>query len=337
MTLVGWLFVAAAFKAGAQDQRLTALFRDERPLNLEFTLPIREVKKTKSDTIFFAVTLRYQHPETGWDSLAAEVRARGNFRREKCYYPPLRLRMRKADAENTPFAGHKSLKLVLPCLQAKDASALILREYLGYQLYEPITPFIFNTRLVNITLKERTGKQVKTHQLTGFLIEDDDVVASRFNGKIREGTIHPLQLDDSTAVVHDFFQYMISNTDWSAVAQHNVKVLQIKPNRNIPLAYDFDMSGLVNGPYAVTGAVTNQENVRDRVYRGFCRKEALVEYVRQQYLLREAALLGVISHHAGYFNANDLADIREFIDGFYKILKDDQAFRNAMITGCRKN
>lgn len=94
-------------------------------------------------------------------------------------------------------------------------------------------PFIFNTRPVYITRKERTGKKVKTHPHTGMLIEDDDIMASRFRGQVREGALHSLQLDDSTASVHNFFQYMTSNTDRSAIARHNVKVPKIQLNRNL--------------------------------------------------------------------------------------------------------
>lgn len=131
--------------AEAQQMKLSPLFSDEQPLNIEFSLPIREVKKTKVDSIFFGIKLKYQVPGAPWDSIAAEVRGRGNFRREKCYYPPLRVKIKKSDSQNTLFVGNKSLKLVLPCLQSKDANALIFREYLGYQLYEPITPYFFNT------------------------------------------------------------------------------------------------------------------------------------------------------------------------------------------------
>lgn len=329
--------IGVILHAEAQQQQLSPLFRDEQPLNLEFTLPIREVKKTKPDSIFFDITLKYRMPGAPWDSIAAEVRARGNFRREKCYYPPLRMKIKRAAGEHTLFAGNKSLKIVLPCQQSKDANSLILREYLGYQLYEPMTPYFFNTRLATITLVERTGKQTKKHQLVGFLIEDDDVVAERFEGKIRETVVHPLQLADSTAITHDFFQYLISNTDWSTVAQHNVKVLQVKPNRNIPLAYDFDMSGLVNAPYAVVSPLTGQVNVRDRVYRSICRKEDLVEYVRQHYLKNESSIQEIITRHARYFSEKDLADIRSFIEEFFATLKSDQKFKEIFIEKCRKN
>jgi len=320
-----------------QAQTVPVLFQESKPLSIEFAISIREVKKNLVDSVYFPTQLRYQTAEGRWDSLPVGVRARGNFRRENCYYPPLRVKMKKSDAANTPFAGNKNLKLVLPCQTSKDANYLILKEYLSYKLYEPQTRYIFHTRLVNVTLRERQGKQIKTHQLLGFLIEDDDLVADRFDGKIRETTLHPLQLEDTTAITHDFFQYMISNTDWSSVTNHNIKVLQLKPARHIPLAYDFDMSGLVNAPYANPSELTGQNTVRDRVYRGFCRNERVVNYVRQRYLEKEDEVMAVINSHAAYFSEKQLADIRAFVGEFFTTLKNERLFKDAFIDRCRKN
>lgn len=333
MPVVACLFLGIE----GQAQTVPVLFQESKPLSIEFAISIREVKKNLVDSVYISAQLRYQTAEGRWDSLPVGVRARGNFRRENCYYPPLRVKIKKSDVANTLFAGNKSLKLVLPCQTAKDANSLIYREYLGYKLYEPHTPYIFHTRLVNVTLRERQGKQIKTHQLVGFLIEDDGLVADRFDGKIRETMLHPLQLEDTTAITHDFFQYMISNTDWSSVTSHNIKVLQIKPARNIPLAYDFDMSGLVNAPYANPSELTGQNTVRDRVYRGFCRNERVVNYVRQRYLEKEDEVMAVINSHAAYFSEKQLADIRAFVGEFFTTLKNERLFKDAFIDRCRKN
>ena len=48
------------------------------------------------------------------------------------------------------------------------------------------------------------------------------------------------------------FQYMIANTDWSTTFLHNAKLIQLNDTKKyIPLAYDFDMAGFVDAPYAV--------------------------------------------------------------------------------------
>lgn len=335
IALIWLLFSAVA--VFAQKSEVPVLFQAPEPLSIELSFSIREVKKSLVDSVYFPSMMKYKKADEGWDSIPVGVRARGNFRRENCFFPPLRVKIKKNDALNTVFQGNKNLKLVLPCQLAKDANSLIMKEYVGYQLYEPITSYIFHTRLVNVKLHDRSGKQPKTYEVLGFLIEDDDLVADRFNGKIKETSLHPLQLQDSAALKHDLFQYMISNTDWSSVTSHNIKVLQLKPGQYVPLAYDFDMSGLVNAPYAKPSPLTGQQTVRDRVYRGFCRKPELVQDARQYYLKKQPELTAVIDRHAASFNEKQLEDIRGYVEGFYNILKSDKLFKSSILDACRKN
>ncbi len=63
-------------------------------------------------------------------------------------------------------------------------------------MYEPITPYTFNTRLVNIEFLDLNNKKAKPVQFRGFFIEDDDVVAKRHHGKVVEDMkLHPKSLE----------------------------------------------------------------------------------------------------------------------------------------------
>jgi hypothetical protein len=148
-----------------------------------------------------------------WDTIPISIRIRGNFRKKNCTYPPLRIKFDSKNVEGTPFEGTKSLKLVLPCHEGKSGMDLINKEYLCYQLYHPITDFHLKTRLLDITLVEK-GKHEKTSQVNGFFIEDDDQLAERSKARVVDATrIYPLQLEDTSALRFDLFQYMIANTD----------------------------------------------------------------------------------------------------------------------------
>ena len=106
----------------------------------------------------------------------------------------MRIKISKLDSKGTLFEGTKSLKLVLPCQADKNANHLAMKEYICYQLYEPITSHYFNTRLLDISLRDSSGKQPKTYQLTGFFLEDDDAAARRFHAKaVDEPKISPSQ------------------------------------------------------------------------------------------------------------------------------------------------
>jgi len=332
------LIVACCIVAlSGQSQKkaeVPVVFVDQKPLTLSMSFSIKEVKKNTIDTVYFPATLKFKNDAGAWDSIQTKIRARGNFRRANCFFPPIRMKMKKGDAEKTIFAGNKDFKLVLPCQNAKSASDLIMKEYLAYKLLEPLTPYHFHTRLADITLTDVSGKP-KTYTIKGFLIEDDDLVAHRFHGKIIEQQIHPMTLNDTASVVNDLFQYLVANTDWSTAMQHNMKVIQLEPNKKIPLAYDFDMAGLVNAPYATVNETLNISSVQQRLYRGFCRNETTVQYVRSEYIRLEPELMKIITDHQSYFSAGDFNGIKKFVGEFYTTLKSDKQFKDAIISGCR--
>ena len=318
-----------------QKMDVTKLFLDEAPLDIKLSIAIKEVKAITNDTIYTPYVMHYKNG-SGWDSIKIEVRARGNFRRKECYYPPLRVKIKKDDAKGTIFEGNKSLKLVLPCKQVKENS-LIMKEYLCYQIYEPISKYTFNTRLANIEFTDNNNKKIKNVPILGFFIEDDDLVAKRHKGKVVEDLkLHPLSLQDSNSVRHDMFQYMVANTDWSTTFLHNAKVIQLEESKKyIPLAYDFDMGGLVNAPYATVNPDLGIANVRERLYRGFCRTPELLQAVRKEYIGKEKDITEVINRYEGSFDPKEFASVKKYMEEFFTTLKSDSKFKYSILEKCR--
>lgn len=327
-----FLFLTASVFA---QPHAAPLFTSENPLLIRLNFSIKELKKNTSDTVYTASVLAYKTESGTWDSIKIDLRARGHFRRANCTFPPLKIKIKKNAAENSPFAGNKNLKLVVPCQSGKAYNHLVLKEYLAYQLYEQLTPYCFNTRLVNLMLTDGRGKNSKTHQLNGFFIEDDDLLAKRMKGKPYESDkVHPGKLADTATVILDFFEYMISNTDWSAVQLHNIKVVQLKSQQLIPVAYDFDMSGLVNAPYGQVSELVGTATVRERVYRGFCRKPELFEYTRAAFLKLEPSLLDVVDRLTS-LPPREVTDIKRYLQEFFTTLKNDRSFRENIVEKCR--
>jgi hypothetical protein len=318
-----------------QSSDLTPLFQEEKPLTIRLKVSLKAIKKEIVDTIYLASTLYYKNGEkTSWDSIPMKVRARGQFRRENCYFVPMRIKLKKGDTKGTVFEGNKALKLVLPCNINKNADALIMKEYMCYQLYEPATPYFFNTRLLNITLEDVDKK--KTHEMKAFFIEDDDLVANRFHAKAVDSVkVHPLALQDTSSVRHDLFEYWISNTDWSSVFYHNMKLIRTEQGKYIPIPYDFDMAGFVNAPYAQGSAELGTTESRTRVYRGFCRPEPLVQHVRQQYIALEPKMNEIIGLYQSYFDPKEFTSIKKYSDEFFVTLKDDKKFKENILQKCR--
>lgn len=331
------LLLAFSLNLNAQDEKITPLFANQETLSLKLTASIKDIKKKTNDSTYLPAQLYVKNAAGGWDSIKIEIRARGVFRRKNCYFTPIRIKVSKENAKGTILQGNKSLKLVMPCENSSDKNELVMKEYVCYKMYEKITPYHFNTRLVNLDFTEQDGKKAKNHQLTAFLIEDDDLVAKRYNAKIMENLqLHPMRLNDTSSLKHDMFQYMIANIDWSTTFLHNSKIMMQPTNRYIPLAYDFDMAGFVNPPYGVPNSDLGQTDIRDRVYRGFCRQEPVVQAVRQHYLKVEPDVMAVLASYEKDFPPREYTTMKKYIEEFFGYLKNDNEVKKRFVDGCRR-
>jgi hypothetical protein len=315
------------------------LFDEQNLLALKFNYSNKELKKETNDSTYIASELSYQNNDSTWTSLNIDLRARGNFRRNNCYFVPIKISIKKKDYKNTKFDGHKKLKLVVPCLLEKDRNDNILKEYLAYKFYEMISPYHFNTRLANIELTELRGKKEKTHSIKGFLIEDDKKIAKQFDGKIVERSIHPMAQEELNSIRCEFFQFMIGNTDFSNLEQHNAKLIYI--DKDIyPIPYDFDMSGLVNASYSlVSETLTSKSNissVTQRMYRGFKRNPLLIEQVRQEFLKRKSDMFQIMDDLKPKFEReNEFENAKNYIQNFFNILANEKEFKTEILDQLR--
>lgn len=313
-----------------------ALFEFEEPLNLEIVTNLKALRQSKSDTVFFSTYLKYETSEGNWDSLPTNLRARGNSRRGRCYFPPLWLKIQKGTVKKTLFQGNRSLKLVLPCQQqVQTYNDLITKEYIAYKLYEVVSPYHFKTRMVNLSLTDQQNRRDKTHSITAFLIEDVDKVAKRHGLKrIKSRLVMPQFVNDTLALQQDFFAFMIGNTDWSNTAQHNVRMLDRKGHKHIPVSYDFDYAGFVNAPYALPYDYLPIKSVTERLYRGICRDPALVQYVRNQFLMNEEAFLSIMDQFQPQLPKSEFNAAKRYLMDFFVILKNDKPFREQILNKC---
>ncbi|WP_111670483.1 hypothetical protein [Algoriphagus litoralis] len=334
LSLLFYLFSAIS-SFGFQNGKL---FKTDDPLPVKMAFSVKELKKTTNDSTFMDSFILIESSPGKWDSIPMEMRTRGNFRLDNCFYPPIRLKFKKKGIDGTVFEKNKSLKLVMPCQKTKGNDSFIGKEFLAYQLLEDITQYNFETRLVKIKFINLDDKKAEEIELLGFFIQDDDEVADRFDGKILEGRkIPPSFMQDSATVRQDFFQFMIGNTDFSTLFLHNQKVLQLPDETVIPLAYDFDMSGLVNPPYAQVNTQLGIKSITDRLYRGFCRDEAFLEMIRQEFLAKENQFWSTVDRNQAYISEVDLKATKSFLSGFFDVLKNDRLFKEKILQSCRSS
>jgi len=311
-----------------------ALFSDQTPLEIKLGYSNKDMNRKTNDSTFIDTTLEFLQNEK-WSSLEVNLRARGNFRRNECYFPPIKMKIKKDQYQGTIFDGNKTMKLVLPCKLESENNDNILQEYIAYKIYERISPFHFKTRRVNIDFSEPKGKKIKKFALKGFLIEDDKRVAKRHEGKVFERYVHPMAMQHLTSVQNAFFQYLLGNTDFSVAYQHNGKLLYVN-KEIIPLPYDFDMTGWVNPSYATVNTTLGINSVQDRKYRGFKREQQYFDEVRQQFLDQKADLMKMISSFEGEFsNQSEYENMFEFLKSFYDVLEDDSKFQKSIVEDSR--
>ena len=178
---------------------------------------------------------------------------------------------------------------MLQCFGNKAAEQYIAKEYLAYKVYEEITPYSFKIKpiRVNINLYDDEDDAPK-HELVGLIIESDDELATRLNGKmIKRDRAGFNIMEREPRLTMSLFQYLIANTDWYAGNLHNLEIIKIPEyNRVVPIPYDFDYSGMVGAHYAAPHENIPIKSVTTRYYLGPpCKKEeyeATIEVINQK-------------------------------------------------------
>ncbi len=299
------------------------------------------LKRETNDSTYLEGTLRFSQDALSRDSIDLRVRARGDFRRSQCYFAPLKLEFRKPDIEGTLFEGHDELKLVLPCLIGAASDDYVLKEYLAYKLFEVVSPYYYRTRLVRMDYTELKGnRRERDHQLMGFVIEDHGALANRLHGKRIRRNLPPQMQDPEASIRNNLFQYAIGNTDFSLRLQHNQRLYYID-EKYVSIPYDFDMSGLVNAPYATVSNIQTLDvqlsDVTERAYKGYAREAALVERVRRQFLEARPGMMHQLQILEPYFkDPRQYREAEDYLQGFFEILGDDRKFEREILSRMRE-
>jgi len=316
------------------------LFSEQTPIELSLKISISSIKDAKKDSVYLTHKMLYRQPPQPYDSIHVDLKGRGNFRYRECYFPPMSVKIKSKDSKGTIFEGNKKLKLVLPCYNRESGNTLIIKEFLCYKLYEEITPYSFRTRLANIDLTEERGRKSKNHKIKGILIEDMNRATSRLQARALPNVkISPTALNDTSTMRFELFQFMISNTDWSAVFQHNAKLIVQGKDKYVSLIYDFDMSGLVNAPYSVVSEINGEKlniiSVTERYYRGYCHAPEVMELVRKEFISKEEKLMSIPDELKGELSDKEIRGIKEYLREFFVILRNDRYFKVDVLDRCR--
>lgn len=329
------------FHADSISHEVSPLFNYPDILNINLSYSKKDLLTHTNDSTYIQSSFSYLTKEGSHKTIETRVRARGDYRRLHCYYLPLWLKISKDVSKGTLFEEDKKLKVVLPCLKSNKSNDHVIKEFLAYKIYEVVSPYHFETKMISIKLNENKENKVLHHDLIGFFIQDDKRIAEINEGEIVKRKIHPKAQDPLSATRNDFFQFMIGNTDYSLAYQHNEKLFFIN-KKFVPVPYDFDMSGIVNASYAVVSKIQNKtlpiSEVTTRLYRGFDREEEVMQKVRQEYLINEAKIYNIVDQYEHYFqDPKEFKEAKNYLTGFFKIINDDSKFNKTILKRTRTN
>lgn len=336
------LVLGASATAAAQSgepREPERLFRSREPLDLTLIAPLETLFKNRDTINKIPQPGRLIVPsgESGADTLAVTLETRGHFRLRSttCRFPPIKVIFDKEAAKETLFKGQGSLKLGTHCQSGSRYEQNVLLEEAAYRIYNLLTPFSHRTRLARIRYvpTEDTAKAVTRW---AYFLEDDDEMAKRNGGKhMKVPTLALSDMDQAQLDLMTIFLHMIGNHDWSVYALHNIRLVQM-PDQVLmyPVAYDFDFSGLVNAPYAGPPPQLPLKRLRERLYRGACRKVDELVPTLERFTQARDSIYDVIRAQPG-IEEGRVKDAIGFLDGFFERIEKPRDFDGQMGYACR--
>jgi hypothetical protein len=252
------------------------------------------------------------------------IRARGNMRKQVCYFPPIKIDFKNGDLEKEKLdTAIDKLKVVFQCKEGTANNDLLMREKLGYEIYRVVSPeyYILHKQVKFECMQE--GKLKYT--LNALIIEDEGEIADRINAKVIEtGRVMTPSLDKESYSRMTFFQYLIGNTDWSIPNKHNIEMIKV-PNlpKIVPIAYDFDYAALVNAPYAVPHESLPIKTIQERYFMGHGITEPEAISTAKYFIDKKEAIFKVVDDCEG-LEPKAKSNIKKFLDGAYSDFENEK-------------
>lgn len=333
------LFTSVTFclTISAQKVDKVKFYEDESPVNVSLEFDMKDLLAKKALDRYLPGTFIMTLKDGSTVTQKMEVTARGNFRRETCFMPGLRVSFRKDSTG--PMSKFKEIKITNGCNQGDDPGQLVVKEYLAYKIYNLLTDMSLRVRFLNVSFKDVSGKR-KPYTQYGFMIEDIDDMAKRNKMVEIEGTqYYTEQTNRDQMTLVTLFEYLIGNTDWSVPAYHNIKLIGPKEDKSVRpyvIAYDFDICGLVDPPYATIDEQLQDKisSVRERLNRGFPRTMEELKIAVKLFNDRKEKIMNLVKNDE-HLTSRNKSNTVQYIEDFYKTINDDKELKKIFVDGGR--
>jgi len=317
-----------------------AFFATTAPLEVTLTTNIKRIrndKNTDENAPWRPATLSYKGEDGKDVVLPMTIRTRGIWRRKNCDFPPLRLNFKGEDTKNTLLAGINKPKLVNYCRDTDDYEQYLLQEAQLYRAYRLLTDASHRSRLLIVNYTDSASGKLHTKR-AGILIEEPDVMAARNGGPILDlkGAIAE-DLEPYHDALVGLFNYFIGNTDFSTYALHNVELINQPSGQVIPVAFDFDFSGVINTSYATPDPKLPIQNVRFRLFRGYCVDPEQTQKAIAKFNEQKNAIYALYSDELGKMLKPKIVESTlKYFDEFYKTINDPKRAKREINEDCVK-
>jgi hypothetical protein len=278
--------------------------------------------------------LVYRDDDGGQRRVEVSLRSRGRFRDETgdCSLPALFVFFRGGTAE-TLFEGQRMLPLTTHCRTPPEYEQYVLKEHLAYRIYNALTDKSLRTRLARMTYHDTAGRAEPLTRYA-FFVEHFDALAERHDAVVwKPERFDVLDANPLEMATLDLFEYMIGNTDWSAIFGHNIVLIRDAAGRATAVPYDFDFSGLVDAEYASVAPELPIRHVRQRWFRGVCRPDIDWPRVFAAFQERRGPVES-LTDSAGLPSTVE-GTVRRYLDDFFETLGSATQREQNIVTACR--
>ncbi|MBX9928319.1 MAG: hypothetical protein K2X99_05330 [Gemmatimonadaceae bacterium] len=335
----GWSLIVslALVTSNASAQRV---FKGHAPVEITIVTDLKTLLRIRDSTQLRPYAAAVTVPDSsGTRTLSGVLRARGHYRRQSrnCDFPPIRLEFAKGEVTGSFFQGNRKTKITTNCRPGNpEYEQYVLHEYGVWRMYEELTDWSFQVRLARITYKDVKNA---TPPITSwaFLVEDEDEVAERNNARVREAKGARFEeLEQNHLGLVSLFEYLVGNTDWSIGGLHNIRILLDSASmRYVPVAYDWDFSGVVRTRYATVDPRLPIRNVTDRLYRGDCRPTDQWTWAFDRFKKRRAAMDAVWDSIPALDPAR-VKRTKDYLAEFWPMLEKPDETRRVFARSCEK-
>lgn len=312
------------------------LFEDIAPLHFTLEFDLKTYQREKMEGEYMPIRFMYDINDTLRLEKTMRIKARGNFRRSHCSMAPFWLNIRKANVGNEYLQDVKKIKIVTHCNGGKSADKYVLKEYLGYKIYNILSPVSFRVRLIRMTYVD-TGRKNKITEGWAFMIEPEEMVGECNDGLvIKKDDLAMSLMKPADMDIVSLYMYMIGNSDFSVAGRHNLKILGLPgfgSEGYTPVPYDFDYSGLVDASYAIPGESLGISSVRERYFLGPCRDDEefvkAIEHINQY----QDEIFQMVSDFE-YLESKTKKGIIQYLEEYFKLAGDPPSLIRSLKRTC---